>query len=290
MFKLNNISGTQIAVSIGAIFANFFYHHKHQIRVALDMDPEPVAPTIENDPPHYTFDETFESKIDRYVEEIEKQVIKKPAKPLSEDIEYKGDFKKKDGKIIPHGKGMYISKKNSLRVIGNFKDGAPEGPAEFVYPDGSLLKAEFQNGETKGLGVKYIDNMKYEGELIEGKPGGSGIYSFRNEGKIYVKRQDNTNYAKGYSADGKLWYRGEYNNGRCDGVGEFFYRNGNVYKGQFKEGKMEGMGALYDRYGDTIYKGMFKDDQPAHRFMMYTEPGITVGIVLYNIVQMLRRY
>jgi len=284
------LSPTQVGLSVGALFLNYFYHHKKEIRVMLDMDPMPEFPTIKSDPPTYTFDPTFEENIDKKTKEIEEYTEKKPSVPIGDQLEYKGDYtkkNKKDTQIYPNGKGVYYAKSNPFKMVGQFTDGVVNGPALFRYPDGTVVKTDFKNGEINGLGVRYLEDMKFEGHLVDGKPQGSGVYTFDGNRKIFVKEEDGVEKAKCYDGDGRLWYRGEFKEGQCHGYGEFFYRNGHRYIGDFNNGKMEGVGVMKNMYGDVIYNGVFSNDHYGNKWKVYTEPGIIAATVILNMASML---
>ena len=288
------ITPKQVLVSFGALFANYFHHHRQQIRVGLDMEPMPVGSEPENNPPPSTSVLTpgFENKIDAVIQEIESFVTEKPVVPILKDYEYQGEYTvdPNDSKrLIPNGKGIYSAKNTKFKMVGNFKEGVVNGPALFIYPDGSRVKTEFHNGEIKGLGVKYFDDMKFEGKLDNGIPTGDGEYTLNDYSKVYVKLVNGMEKAKCYEDDGRLRYKGDFKEGQFDGYGEYFFKNGNKYMGEFYMGKMEGRGVMQDKYGDVIYKGMFLNDKPKDKFQYYTEPAVIVGVALVNALIILIR-
>lgn len=283
-----SISPGQVGLTFGALFANFFYHHKHAIRVGIDMEPKPERPTIQSDPPTTLFDPTLEEKIDKYAAEIEKYAEKKKPVPIKDSLEYRGDYKKKDGKVVPNGKGVYYDTNSKYRMVGNWKEGDVEGYGVFRYPEGMLVKTEFKNGQINGQGVKYFGDVKFEGNLVDGSPSGTGAFTFRDNTRIFIKRENNVDHAKCYNGNGDLWYRGEFKNGRSDGYGEFFYPDGRKYEGEFKAAQKDGKGVMKDEYGDVLYDGEFVQDKPAG-YSHYIEPGVMMGVLALNVLRMVYR-
>lgn len=58
------------------------------------------------------------------------------------------------------------------------------------------------------------------------------------------------------------FYEGGFQNDQPDGVGRQRELDGTTYVGEFRAGRRHGFGALYDRDGNELYKGQWKDGLP----------------------------
>ena len=56
-------------------------------------------------------------------------------------------------------------------------------------------------------------------------------------------------------------YIGEYKNDKRHGQGTYTFANGVKDVGEFKNGKLNGFAIRYDKYGNILNKGIWKDDK-----------------------------
>lgn len=71
---------------------------------------------------------------------------------------------------VYHGKGCETWNYNSIKYVGDFKEGQKTGKGRFEY-----------------------DNNSYEGDFVEGQLHGKGIYHFADCGKTYEGQFTNNN-------------------------------------------------------------------------------------------------
>ena len=163
---------------------------------------------------------------------------------------YKGKEYNFYGEIIYEG--FY---KNNERYNGNgynnfsqFKyiDGKIEGNiVTYDYSKHELFEGEYKNGEKFNGKLKtYFDSYDYilkrEIEVKNGKLSGKGKEYYRNN---------------------RLKYIGDYEDGQINGKGELYYQDyGYInYIGEFKNGEKDGIGKEFDKFGNLINEGEFKN-------------------------------
>lgn len=116
----------------------------------------------------------------------------------------------------------------------------PEHKSEIEYADGRKYtgyinrKSFAPHGE--GVAV-FPDTSSYDGHWEEGEMHGHGYFSW-NDGSSY---------------------RGEYQHGRKHGIGRFVFPSGKYYEGEWVHGKQSGRGKLYDKNGDLIHNGVWRE-------------------------------
>ncbi len=191
------------------------------------------------------------------------------------------------------GKGTYIFP-NGNRYVGTFRMGKRDGTGELYLKNKRLhYKGQWKNDEKNGMGVTYIYfkngniSKKYAGvyrndqftwigtyyeykgnnvlskKWVLGNKGNSILYEFFSDNEKIVGQFKNGNilgYGKGthYRPDGKK-YEGEFFNGEYSGKGTLYNKKGEkIYEGEWKENKMQGEGTYY--YGDnTSYTGSYEE-------------------------------
>lgn len=122
-----------------------------------------------------------------------------------------------------------------------------------------------QNGEWKYL--KFYKKQKsayvnYVGQLSNGQANGRGIGLY-STGSVYRGEwRNNERHGKGVFewSDGEK-YEGEYKNDLRDGYGVYYWSNGLRYEGEWRNDKREGRGILFDKKGDIVASGEWKNDK-----------------------------
>ena len=110
---------------------------------------------------------------------------------------------------------------------------------------GDKYIGEFKNDQKHGQGTYYYfaDNLHkgdvYKGSYNYGKVTGKGVYIFAN-GAIYI---------------------GDFKDGKYHGQGTFTWKNGKKDVGEFKNGTLNGFAIRYDKYGNILQEGIWKDDK-----------------------------
>lgn len=151
-------------------------------------------------------------------------------------------------------------------IVGNYKNGVPEGIFAILFSSGNCWEGEVINfGEavciphgngvfTYSDGAKYYCNMDHfsmEGYAELYNP--QGILIFAGE---HSKNAAN-GYGKLYNDYGSLVYEGNFANGYYHGYGKQYSNGSLIYEGEYAEGDYCGMGRLYDEIGNLIYSGIF---------------------------------
>ncbi|MDX5321400.1 MAG: protein kinase, partial [Bacteroidota bacterium] len=158
-----------------------------------------------------------------------------------------------------------------------------DGKKEYDYTGYSSFgtkynyKGAMSGGKPNGYGIAYYDNgNRYEGNFSSGNRSGDGTLYFE-DGTIYKGQWKNDKYnGKGKMtwSDGD-YYEGSYSNGLRHGMGIYvIVSSGNIkgcpdcrkYQGYWKENDKSGFGKCYDKYGNLLYEGDFRDDKPTGRY------------------------
>ena len=99
---------------------------------------------------------------------------------------------------------------------------------------------EMKNGLPNGKGnAQYSDGKRYDGDFENGFRHGKGIMTF---------------------PDGVV-YEGDYVNDIAEGQGEIRYATGERYNGEWKNNNMNGQGTFYDKNGNILFSGTWKDGE-----------------------------
>ena len=138
---------------------------------------------------------------------------------------------KRKGKLISYSGREYI---------GIFKDGVFKG----TNSDGSEYIGEYENGTMNGRGTfiggndsKFKGN-KYIGEFKDGNMHGQGTLNLGDGTK----------------------YMGEFKDGKFHGGGTFIWADGKKDVGEFENDKLNGFAIRYDKNGNILKRGMWKND------------------------------
>jgi len=127
-------------------------------------------------------------------------------------------------------------------------------------------KGSVKSGKANGYGVGYFTNGNREGQ---------GTYYFEDCTK-YVGEWDGDRFngrGKMTWADGDS-YEGSYKSGQRHGLGTYITTSGTLnncpdctkYQGYWKENDKHGFGKCYDKYGNLLYDGDFRDGKPTGRY------------------------
>ena len=128
--------------------------------------------------------------------------------------------------------------------------------------EGFRYEGEWKNNKKNGLfSVTYPNGDKFFGEYTNNKRNGQGTYTYANgdkylgEYKNGKKHEGTYTYAKGHK------YIGEYKDGKRHGQGIFTYPDGTKDVGEFKNEVLNGFAIRYDKYGNILKEGIWKDDK-----------------------------
>ena len=138
-----------------------------------------------------------------------------------------------------HGLGTFIFK-NGEKYVGENENNYRHGQGTNTYPNGDKYVGEYQNGNKHGQGnYTFANGEKYVGEYKDGKYDGRGTYTWATGDK----------------------YIGEYRGGKRHGQGTFVWEDGRKDVGVFKNGKLNGFAISYDKHGNVLREGIWKDDK-----------------------------
>jgi len=137
-------------------------------------------------------------------------------------------------------------------------------------------KGAVKNGKANGYGVGYYSNgNRYEGNWVNGQRDGTGTYYFKDGTKYVGEWADDRFNGRGKMTweDGDT-YEGSYKAGQRHGLGTYITLSGSLnncpdctkYQGYWKENDKHGFGKCYDKYGNLLYDGDFRDGKPTGRY------------------------
>lgn len=130
--------------------------------------------------------------------------------------------------------------KNDVEIIGNTKDGLPEGECKVTHRDGTIYKGNFVNGKLEGKNgyFKNRDLFVYNGEFRNGVFNGYGEVKWTNGDS----------------------YKGNFLNGLFHGEGRYTFKDGKVFVGNYKNGKKDGDGTIHLNNKDNVsYTGKWSN-------------------------------
>ncbi len=134
---------------------------------------------------------------------------------------------------------------NGDKYVGEYKNNKRHGLGSYYYYADGVNKGDVYTGEYKdnkkhGQGTyTFSTGDKYEGEYKNGKRHGQGTYTYPNGDK----------------------YVGEYKDDKRNGQGTYHYNNGIKDVGEFKNSLLNGFAIRYDKYGNILKSGIWKDDK-----------------------------
>lgn len=214
------------------------------------------------------------------------------------DYMYWGELNKDDR---PDGIGIlyqyyydfdYSNPQLLVMYMGEFEDGFYSGyGVEFEIPD---IDGDYPMKVARVMtkeNIHIFNDPIYEGYFEEGQRSGIGTEIIWNYGAYNYDTGENlmdteqTDFVlfigefvkdelKGeielYNYKGVLEYEGEYKNGYFNGEGKYYYVDSPgtlMYEGEFSGGNFFGEGTLYDKEGNIVKKGEFKNVSPAEYLM-----------------------
>jgi hypothetical protein len=140
--------------------------------------------------------------------------------------------------------GSTVASVSRASHVGEWRNGAMNGPGEWWGADGSHYVGGFKNNKKHGEGtLQNADGTFLKGKFKDGQLDG---------------------VADLYKALGDLLpiYRGPFQNGEFEGDhGVYRYGDGCVYEGQWKHGKRHGHGTFRLKNGTAAYEGGWADDK-----------------------------
>ena len=99
---------------------------------------------------------------------------------------------------------------------------------------------EWKDNQMNGQGIMYYPSGDtYIGGYKEAKRNGHGTYNFANGEK----------------------YEGKWNDGDYHGQGTYTFATGTKDVGEFRNGKLNGFAIRYDKNGNILKEGIWKDDE-----------------------------
>ena len=101
-------------------------------------------------------------------------------------------------------------------------NGVPNGPGEFLWPNGSTYKGMWKAGVREGFGLEHI-------VVADGTDVGIGSY----------KRDKKNGYCQVFYANGD-WYHGYFLNNRKHGTGYYVFTDGHIEQGRYLNNKYQG--------------------------------------------------
>ncbi len=165
-----------------------------------------------------------------------------------------GKLQGEPAKAIP----MQVFYKNKqLKTKGSFLNGKPVGMQLRFDSLGGNAKAAYYDQQGKLLSEGKLDSAEQRtGYWKEFYPEGN----LKAEGS-YLKGQKVAQW-KYYHDNGQLEQYGMFVNGKPDGIWKWFYEDGQLFREtNYLKGKEDGFSFELDKYGDTLSRGEFLDDE-----------------------------
>ncbi|RLD47712.1 MAG: hypothetical protein DRI88_05455 [Bacteroidetes bacterium] len=138
----------------------------------------------------------------------------------------------------------------SIKVVGTYKDGIPEGVRREYDEEGEVVKSYiFRHGKIIGEGI-FTDEGKKEGFWKEYYPDGTlkAVGSYQADERV--------GEWKFYFKSGQLEEIGKYVAGQPDSIWRWFYKSGKVLRVEnFYNGLQDGIMTEYDEEGNIITQG-----------------------------------
>lgn len=137
------------------------------------------------------------------------------------------------------GRGVLVTKNNSVRIIGQFHNGLPHGKATETFIEyNERYEGEYVNGMKQGKGQYYVDDfLVYEGDFSNGNMHGEGRLIDYN-GSEFVGRFQSGKKLVGNLRSVNGMVRNNEALGKQRGQGYFEWEDGKFYIGNFKNSKI----------------------------------------------------
>lgn len=104
----------------------------------------------------------------------------------------------------------------------------------------------------------------YKGEIDREKfvPHGQGTVKFPNKSMYTGEWEDGEMHGRGkFEWEDGSSYDGDYKNHKKHGNGRFVFASGNYYEGCWEDGYQHGKGIMFDKKGEEIQKGIWKNGE-----------------------------
>lgn len=152
--------------------------------------------------------------------------------------------------------------------VGEWQNNKYNGQGTFYWSSGDIYVGEFKNGKRDGQGIyTFVSGDKYVGEFKDDKKNGHGTYYYladnSHNGDIYDGQfKDDFFHGKGtYRWISGAKYIGEYKYNKRNGQGTYIFPNRVKDVGEFQNGKLNGFATRYDKNGNILKVGIWKDDK-----------------------------
>lgn len=125
-------------------------------------------------------------------------------------------------------------------------------------------KKEVAKNKTGSLRLQSAQGFwfDYTGEIVNGEAHGKGVAIFENgnryEGNFSHNKRSGFGKAINKNGDG---YEGQWKNDRFNGKGTYTWKNGDRFEGYFKDAQRNGKGKLYNKQGELLKEGIWRDDE-----------------------------
>jgi len=188
-----------------------------------------------------------------------------------------------DGPCILIVGGDSLEGATQPKFVGSVKNNQANGPGEFEYSDGSVVKGYWERDEKNGFfSETWSDGTLFKGNYVDGKKDGVGMQLWPDLSSYYG--EFNNDLISG-------WGRYQWNDGRAvrsqwkdnlmNGYGHFVWEDGRVYKGEYVEGKKEGYGCFTWPDGRAS-KGYWKNSQLNGLNFMTNQKGASKWTLYHN--------
>ena len=138
----------------------------------------------------------------------------------------------------------------------------PTQPIQKMFDVSKLEKKTIPEQKYGKLKLSYSSKCTYIGRVKDHKKNGRGELILPNNDKYIGKFKDDLFDGKGVYiwANGDQ-YEGDFKAGKMEGSAYVAFKNGDIYEGGVKNGKKEGPGVYKCKKMDSIYSGIFSNDQ-----------------------------
>lgn len=170
---------------------------------------------------------------------------------------FKGFLKKG----IKEGTGKFFYCRHKMKLIGEFKNDVPHGPAVLKFTSGDVFKVNFSFGKLDNTPVfiKFKDASEYDGEFLNGRRHGFGKMDYSNGGCYsgkWVKDQRQGTGLLTYKAC--MFFEGNFFGDFTDGPGVLVRKD--IFHPDNEKIRMETRSHLFIKPEGAINKKKFFED------------------------------